>query len=104
MANHKLTLTFDEATGALTVRHRTTVSLAGHDVHHWEDVTLADEAGAKAALKSLLDGNRAEMEQRATEGAVQHVAAVTKQPKAGRKQLAVGGNLGALGGAVPRRE
>lgn len=95
MASHKLQLTYDDATGDLTVTHRCIVAVGGHDVSHAEPVTL--DASAAAAFKAILDANREEMERRTTTLAVQHAAAIAGRLPPNTKSLAVGGNLGAIG-------
>ena len=103
MPTHKLTLAYDDAAGTVRATHRTTVEIGGHAISHAEDVALSDAAGAVAALKALVDGNREEMEKRATALAIEHAAALSGKNPKNRKQLTVGGTLGAVGGADAKK-
>ncbi len=108
MPDHKLTITYDDATGAVHVNHRVTVDIAGHAVSHAEPITLADEtkAALTAWLKEILDfplDERGSVRDRAgavaTIKAIQHVAAVTGKLSADVKQIKVGGSVGPAGEA-----
>lgn len=109
MAVHKLqlTLTLDDAqpdAATLAVTHRVTSTLAGHAVSHSEPVVLDDEDAAKAALRQLLEANRAAVEAAATPLVVNHVAAVMNRPQKGVKRVGLGGSLGAVGGAAVEKK
>jgi hypothetical protein len=97
MAKHSLRIDFDESTGALRVTHRCEVEVAGQKVSHAEVVALAEPADVAISLAGLLRDNRAEMEGRAMQLAVQHVAAVGNQNEKGKKRVALGGTLGPIG-------
>jgi hypothetical protein len=101
-ATHKLQITFDEAAGRVTAVHRCTVEVAGQRVSHAREIEL--EGDPAAALKGILDANRAAMEQDATALAVDHVAAVAKKAPKGVKQLKVGGTLGPAGGTAVEKK
>jgi len=102
MAAHKLQIVYDAATGDLTITHRCTVEVGGHTVSHAEPVTVADPAAFAASLNALIDANRGEMEQRANELAIDHAAAVAGKARKGRKAVALGGTLGAVGGITTK--
>ena len=103
MPTHKLTLAYDDAAGTVRATHRTTVAIGGHAISHAEDVALSDHDGAAAALKALVDGNREEMEKRATALALIHAAALAGKAPKNTKQLVIGGTLGAVGGADAKK-
>lgn len=95
-AKHTLRIDFDDATGEVSVVHRTTVSVAGQPIAFAQPVDLADADAAKATLKALVDGNREAMEKAAGAAAIQHAAAVAGTSK--HKQIKLGGTMGPVGG------
>jgi hypothetical protein len=97
MAKHTLRITYDDATGAMACEHGCVVEIAGHDVRASDAVELS--ADSAAALKAIVDTNRAEMEQRATALGIQHAAALSGKEQKGVKKVLVGGSLTAAGGA-----
>lgn len=101
MAAHTLRIDYDEATGAVTALHRCTVTVAGLPVGHSREIELG--ADAAAALKVILDANRELLETEAARLAVSHAAAVSGKKQPGVTKLAVGGSLGALGGADAKK-
>jgi hypothetical protein len=96
MATHKLTITYDEATGEVTAVHRCAVAVGPTVVGHARDVEL--DAGAAAVLKAVLDANRKTVEAETQILAVSHAAAVAGKKQPGVTPLMAGGRLGALGG------
>jgi hypothetical protein len=96
-ATHKLLITFDEAAGTVGAVHRCTVVVAGQSVSHAREVELG--ADAAAALASILDVNRAQVEAETGVLAVSHAAAVLGQRQPGVIPLKVGGTLGPIGTA-----
>ena len=98
---HRLRITFDDNTGTLDVQHVTTVDVAGHAVTWSESVEMADPAGAVNALRALVDSNRKEMESRAQESAIQHIAAAEGTRRRGVKRIALGGTVGSMGEVKP---
>lgn len=101
MAKHRIRIDYDEDTGVVTVTHRCTIELAGHSVRWSDVVTLGDPEEAKSVLKTMIDNNRVEAERRATQSALQHVAAVTGQSQRGIKRLKLQGSMGAIGEVKP---
>lgn len=101
MADHKLTISYDDATGKLTAAHRCAVDVAGVRSSHARDVDLSPDA--VDALRAILDLNREQMEAEAAALGVAHAAAVLGKQKPGVKTLKAGGSLGGLGGADPKK-
>lgn len=95
--NHKVQITFDEATGELTVRHYTNAKFGGQTIVSHQDVTSdpESEAGLKAYLTGVIDANRETMEQTAEMAAVNHVAALAGTFKG--KQLTFTGGISVSG-------
>lgn len=95
MATHKLKLTYDDATGTVTMRHHCTVVVAGQAISH--ELPIDPAEGVAEACKAFLDQNRAEVEAETAGMAVQHAAAVAGKVKPGVKTLKAGGSLGSAG-------
>lgn len=102
MTKHKMQLTFDEDSDVLTVTHRTTVQIGENSVSHAEMVELVNRDAVVSTLKAFIDGNRKEMDKRATEQAIIHVAAVSDKSKA-KHQLSVGGDVGAISASTTEK-
>ncbi len=97
---HKLKIVFDDATGAVSLSHRCTVTVAGRPVGH--DVPIDPPAGIAESLKAFVDANREAVEREATRLAIQHAAAVAGRDAPGVSRLAAGGSLGATGGTAAK--
>jgi hypothetical protein len=97
MAKHTLRITYDDATGAVACEHGCLVEIAGHTVRASDAVELS--ADSAAALKGIVDTNRAEMEGRANALGVQHAAALSGKAQKGVKRVLTGGSLAPAGGA-----
>ena len=97
MAKHKLQINFDEDTGELVITHRCEVDMAGHKVRYSEEVQVDQPVNLIEALKDFISNNRAEVEQRASRSAIQHVAAVTGKTVPGQKRIRVVGTMGPVG-------
>lgn len=97
MAKHTLRITYDDATNTVACEHGCVVTIAGHDVRASDAVELS--ADSAAALKGIVDANRAEMEERATKLGIQHAAALSGKEQKGVKKVLVGGSLAPAGGA-----
>lgn len=81
-AAHKITVTLNEAAGALTVRHFATVN----GVTVWEDVPADPKLAAD--LKALIEPNRAAMEGRAAVAAARHLVAASDRAEADKAKAA----------------
>lgn len=101
MATHKLKLTYDDATGTVTMSHRCTVEVGGVAVSH--ELPINPPEGVAEACKAFLDLNRAEVEAEANAAAVQHAAALAGKRKPGVKVLKVGGSLGSGGASETKK-
>ena len=98
---HFARIDFDEATGAVAALHRCTVTVGGLPISHSREIELGPDAAA--ALKTVLDANRELLEKEATALALSHAAAVSGKAQPGVTPLKVGGSLGALGAADPKK-
>lgn len=102
MAKHSLRIDYDEATGTVSAVHRCAVEVGGITVGHSREIDLGPDAAA--ALTAVLNSNRETVEGEAQALAISHAAAVTGKSQPGVKKLAVGGTLGALGGAAAEKK
>lgn len=97
MFRHRIRIDYDEATNELSIVHRVAVEVAGHNVRWSEVVELISPTATIDALKAMIEGNRTEVEARAQESAIQHVAAVTNQPTHKHKRIKLSGKMGPMG-------
>ncbi len=97
MAKHYLKLEYDEDAGTTRATHVVRVDVAGQEVSFAEEIDLEGES---AALASLIDANRDEMEARATAAAVQHAAQEANLAAKGVKRLRLEGSVGPVGKAT----
>lgn len=101
MATHKLKIVYDDATGAVTMTHRCTVTVGGVNVG--TEMPIDPPEGVAESCKAFLDLNRTEVEAEAKLAALQHAAALAGKRQPGVKTLKVNGSLGSGGTTAAKK-
>lgn len=106
MHKHKLTIVLEEVedpqdptktVSKLLITHRVNTKIGQHMISNSEPVELSNPEQVRAAILTMIDQNRPQMESLGLSRSISHVAAVENVEKKGVVQLKVGGTMGAIG-------